>query len=122
MSVANFHVLAKPIGPISNLDCIYRFYLEKEGLYPQVEKWSMRDDVLESYILRYIEAHDTPAVNFTWQGREPTLLGVEYLRRLVALQKQYANGKQVANAFQANGVSLNDAWAEFLRENPFLGL
>jgi serine-type anaerobic sulfatase-maturating enzyme len=120
MNFPNFHVLAKPIGPICNLDCKYCFYLEKESLYPQVAKWAMRDEVLESYIRQYIEAHDAPQVNFAWQGGEPTLLGVEYFRRLVALQKKYANGKQISNAFQTNCVLLNDEWAEFFRENCFL--
>jgi uncharacterized protein len=120
MSVSDFHVLAKPIGPICNLDCKYCFYLEKEALYPQVSKWAMPDDVLESYIRQYIESHDTPQVSFAWQGGEPTLLGVDYFRRVIALQKQYANGKRIANAFQTNGVLLNDEWAEFFRENEFL--
>lgn len=120
MGKSAFHVMAKPIGPICNLDCKYCFYLEKEALYPQAEKWAMRDDVLESYIRQYIEAHDTPVVSFAWQGGEPTLLGVDYFRRVVELEKQYANGKRVENALQTNGVLLNEAWAEFLRENRFL--
>jgi uncharacterized protein len=124
MSAPNFHVMAKPIGPICNLDCKYCFYLEKESLYPQagpqVEKWAMRDEVLESYIRQYVEAHDTPQVSFAWQGGEPTLLGVDYFKRVVELEKRYANGKQITNAFQTNGVLLNDAWAELFRENQFL--
>ena len=80
----------------------------------------MREEVLESYIRQYIEAHDTPVVNFAWQGGEPTLLGVDYFRKLVQIQKKYANGKQIANAFQTNGVLLNDAWAEFFLEYQFL--
>ncbi|SPE22829.1 Anaerobic sulfatase-maturating enzyme [Candidatus Sulfotelmatomonas gaucii] len=120
MSATNFHVLAKPIGPICNLDCKYCFYLEKELLYPQVDKWAMQPEVLESYIRQYIEAHDTPVVNFAWQGGEPTLLGVDYFRRVVELEKKYANGKQIANAFQTNGVLLNDGWGELFREYQFL--
>jgi serine-type anaerobic sulfatase-maturating enzyme len=120
MSASNFHVLAKPIGPICNLDCKYCFYLEKESLYPQVEKWAMREEVLESYIRQYIEAHDTPVVNFAWQGGEPTLLGVDYFRRVVEFEKRYADGKRIANAFQTNGVLLNDTWAEFFLEHQFL--
>jgi uncharacterized protein len=120
MSTSDFHVLAKPIGPICNLDCKYCFYLEKESLYPQVEKWAMRDDVLESYIRQYIEAHDAPVVNFAWQGGEPTLLGVDFFRRVVELEQRYANGKQIANAFQTNCVLLNAAWAEFFLEHQFL--
>jgi uncharacterized protein len=120
MSFPDFHVLAKPIGPICNLDCKYCFYLEKESLYPNVAKWAMAEDVLESYIRQYIEAHDTPVVNFAWQGGEPTLLGVDYFCNLVKIQKRYANGKQIQNAFQTNGVLLNDAWAELFKENGFL--
>lgn len=124
MSPSNFHVMAKPIGPICNLDCKYCFYLEKESLYPQmgpqVEKWAMAPDVLESYIRQYIEAHDTPQVAFAWQGGEPTLLGVDYFRRVVELEKKYAHGKQISNAFQTNGVLLNDEWAKLFLENQFL--
>ncbi len=120
MSALNFHVLAKPIGPICNLDCKYCFYLEKESLYPQVEKWAMREDVLDSFIRQYIEAHDSPVVSFAWQGGEPTLLGVEYFRKLVQIQKKYSNGKSIQNAFQTNGVLLNDDWAALFRENQFL--
>jgi uncharacterized protein len=120
MSITDFHVLAKPIGPICNLDCKYCFYLEKEQLYPQVDKWAMREEVLDAYIRQYIEAHDAPVVNFAWQGGEPTLLGVDYFRRLVEIQKKYANGKRIENAFQTNGVLLNDAWAELFKENSFL--
>ena len=120
MSIPNFHVLAKPIGPICNLDCKYCFYLEKESLYPNVAKWAMREEVLDAYIRQYIEAHDTPVVNFAWQGGEPTLLGVEYFRNLVLIQKKYANGKQIQNAFQTNGVLLDDAWGELFKERGFL--
>ena len=120
MAHSPFHIMTKPIGPICNLDCTYCFYLEKEKLYPQGSQWAMSDDVLESYIRQYIEAQETPVVTFAWQGGEPTLLGVEYFRRVVALQQKYANGKRVANAFQTNGVLLNDVWVEFLGEQKFL--
>src|ERR1700738_4001637 len=35
LTMPAFHVLAKPVGPICNLDCKYCFYLEKEKLYPE---------------------------------------------------------------------------------------
>jgi uncharacterized protein len=120
MNTPDFHVMAKPIGPICNLDCKYCFYLEKETLYPRVSKWAMQEEVLDSYVRQYIEAHDTPEVSFAWQGGEPTLLGVEYFRRLVEVQKKYAGGKRIHNAFQTNGVLLNDEWAALFKENGFL--
>ena len=44
----SFHVMAKPIGPLCNLDCTYCFYLEKEKLFPVGENFRMDDGVLES--------------------------------------------------------------------------
>lgn len=120
MNTAAFHVLTKPIGPICNLDCKYCFYLEKEALYPDASKWAMPDDVLESYIRQYIEQQDAPVISFAWQGGEPTLLDLDYFRHVVALQQTYANGKRIENAFQTNGVLLNDDWAGFFRDNSFL--
>jgi len=80
----------------------------------------MPDDVLESYIRQYIEAQRVPVVSFAWQGGEPTLLGVDHFRKIVALQRKYAGGKRIDNAFQTNGVLLDDRWAEFLAEHRFL--
>lgn len=115
-----FHVMAKAIGPICNLDCKYCFYLEKEQLYPENEKWKMSDERLEVFVRDYIAAQPGPDVTFAFQGGEPTLLGVNYFRKVVAFQKQYAQGKTIANAFQTNGTLLNDEWGAFLAENNFL--
>lgn len=114
-----FHVMAKPIGAICNLDCKYCFYLEKENLYPN-ENFEMPLNVLESFIKQKIESHNTPAVNFAWQGGEPTLLGVDYFRKVVELQQKYSNGKKIENTFQTNGVLIDDEWCEFFKENNFL--
>jgi uncharacterized protein len=115
------HVMAKPSGPLCNLDCKYCFYLEKEKLFPQAGgNWRMDDEILELYVSQYIEAQDVPEVQFAWQGGEPTLMGVDFFRRAVALQTKYANGKAITNAFQTNGILLDDAWGEFLAENRFL--
>lgn len=120
ISTHPFHVLTKPIGPICNLDCKYCFYLEKEALYPDTSKWAMPADVLESYIQQYIQQQDTDVIHFAWQGGEPTLLGVDYFRNIVALQAKYADGKRIENAFQTNGVLLNDDWGQFFAEQNFL--
>lgn len=122
----SFHIMTKPIGPICNLDCKYCFYLEKENLYTSRPghaahtDWKMVDDVLESYVRQYIQAQQADTINFAWQGGEPTLLGVDFFRRVVAFQTKYADGKRIENAFQTNGVLLDDEWGEFLAQNKFL--
>lgn len=118
--LTGYHVMAKPGGPICNLDCKYCFYLEKENLYPGKHPWKMPDRVLESYIREYIESQISPTITFAWQGGEPTLLGIEFFRKVVELQRKHARGKNIANVLQTNGILLNDRWAEFLKEHHFL--
>jgi len=115
-----FHIMTKPVGPICNLDCTYCFYLEKEKLFGNTEKFRMSDVLLDKYIKEYIQSQSGAEIGFAWQGGEPTLLGVDYFRKVVALQKQYSDGRPITNAFQTNGTLLNDEWGEFLHENQFL--
>lgn len=115
--------MAKPIGPICNIDCKYCFYLEKENLYPKKRgksNWAMDNEILETFIKQKIESTELQEESFAWQGGEPTLLGVDYFRGVVELQKRYANGKKINNAFQTNGILLDDEWCKFFAENNFL--
>ena len=115
-----FHVMTKPIGPICNLDCKYCFYLEKEALYNGERKWAMPDDVLEQYVRQYVHSQPGRQVSFAWQGGEPTLLGVRFFRKVIALQKVYADGREITNALQTNGTLLDDEWGAFLKDHNFL--
>jgi uncharacterized protein len=122
-SQTGLHVIAKPIGPICNLRCAYCFYLEKEALYPRGESWRMSDETLEAFVRQYVAAQpDAVAeIDFAFQGGEPTLMGLDFFRRVVELQKQHAGaGKRIHNSLQTNGVLLDDRWCEFLREHNFL--
>ena len=113
--------MAKPIGPLCNLACSYCYYLDKEGLYPAGERFRMADAVLERFVRQYIAANPGPQVDFAWQGGEPTLMGIDFFRRVVALQRRYLpSGWTCHNALQTNGTLLDDAWGVFLREHQFL--
>jgi uncharacterized protein len=80
----------------------------------------MKPEVLETYIQQYIESQNTFEVTFAWQGGEPTLLGLDYFRKIVELQKKYSSGRAINNTLQTNGTLLNDAWCQFFAENRFL--
>lgn len=116
----HFQVMAKPAGPSCNLCCSYCFYTEKESLYGGSGAYRMREEVLESFVRQYIACQSSPKVSFAWQGGEPTLLGLDYFRLIVSLQKKHANGKVIDNTIQTNGTLLDDAWCRFFRENNFL--
>lgn len=114
------HLMAKPVGPICNLDCSYCFYLEKEQLYPSRERFRMPDEVLRAYVQRYIAAQPTPEVEFVWQGGEPLLMGLDFFRQAVAYQREFAAGKRIRNTLQTNGTLIDEAWAAFLRDEDFM--
>ena len=121
-ALAPFHVLVKPIGPLCNLDCEYCYYLDKSDMF-KGSKFRITDDLLEKHIKGYIESQPTgsPEVVFAWQGGEPTLLGVDFFRRVIELQQKYQKtGLQITNTLQTNGTKLDDEWCEFLKQNKFL--
>lgn len=113
------HVLAKPVGPICDIKCEYCFYLEKRALFDQHEQYRMPDDVLATYIQQYIEAQPTPIVEFVWHGGEPTLLGVDFFRKVVELQAPYLDRKEIRNNLQTNAMRLDDEWCAFFKANDF---
>jgi len=116
-----FHVMAKPSGSTCNLDCDYCFYLSKETLPDGPGPGRMSDEVLEQFIQQYIAGVTGPEVVFSWQGGEPTLMGLDFFRKVVALEKKYAKPFQkIENDLQTNGTLINEEWCEFLKENRFL--
>ncbi len=115
-----FHLLAKPTGAACNLDCAYCFFLDKEVLYPG-SKFRMSETMLEQYIRQLIESHQTDAVNIAWQGGEPTLMGLDFFRRAMALVEKYRRpGMTFLHTIQTNGTLLDDEWADFFKEHDFL--
>jgi uncharacterized protein len=114
------HVVAKPVGPLCNLECEYCFYLEKKALFGDREKYRMSDEVLSRFITKYITTQPTPVVEFVWQGGEPTLLGIDYFKRVIDLQKPFACQKTITNSLQTNGTLLTDEWCNFLKKYNFL--
>ncbi|MGR5176283.1 anaerobic sulfatase maturase [Vibrio mediterranei] len=117
------HVMAKPIGAVCNIDCKYCYYLSKKELlqYDKNSSPIMDKLALETYIRQYIEGQNTPEIIFSWQGGEPTLLGLEYFKKVVELQNKYKpEGVIISNDLQTNGILLNEEWCNFLKNNNFL--
>jgi len=80
----------------------------------------MSFEVLEKLIRGYL-ALDFGVAGFSWQGGEPTLMGLRFYEEVVELQKKYGRpGRQIGNALQTNAVLLDDEWCRFLHNNKFL--
>lgn len=116
-----FHVMIKPAGPACNLNCSYCFYLSKATLPNGPGPGRMSDATLERLIQQYIEGVTSDEVVFSWQGGEPTLMGLDFFRKVVALQATYAKPNQtIENDLQTNGTLLDEEWCRFLKEHRFL--
>jgi uncharacterized protein len=115
-----FHVMAKPTGARCNMACDYCFFLKKDRLYPESD-FRMSDETMEAYIRQTIEGHSVPEVTIVWQGGEPTLMGLDFFRRAVAVEKKWARpGLRVENSFQTNGILIDEEWCRFFHDNNFL--
>ena len=113
-------VIVKPVGSFCNIKCEYCFYLEKHSLYeglPSTHR--MSDKLLEKLIQNMFDCSDAPS--FTWQGGEPTVIGLDFFKKVVSIQKKLSTkGKSYSNALQTHGLLLNEKWADFLKHENFL--
>lgn len=115
-----FQIFVKPVGALCNLDCRYCYYLKKQHLYPKGESFRMADDLLEEYIVQHIEACPTPLIHLSWHGGEPTILGLDYFRKIVALQRKHQPpGRRIINGIQTNGTLIDEEWCRFLAAEGF---
>jgi len=114
-----FTLLIKPSGSDCNIDCRYCFYKGRQAEFGHGRQ-RMSDEVLEKLVRDYMQL-GFEVSGFAWQGGEPTLMGVDFFRRAVELQKKYGTvGRQVSNTLQTNGVLLDDEWCRFFHDNKFL--
>ncbi|MFT3888846.1 MAG: anaerobic sulfatase maturase [Arachnia sp.] len=113
-------VLAKPTGAACNLDCTYCFFLSKERLYDHDDQ-RMSEAGLERYLRNLLDAAPDGPVEIAWQGGEPTMRGLAFFRRAVALAEELRRpGQRPVHALQTNGTLLDDDWGAFLAEHRFL--
>jgi uncharacterized protein len=114
-----FTLLIKPSGSDCNVDCTYCFYKCRA---PEIGRGRQRmnGEVLGKLVKDYLGLR-FPLSGFAWQGGEPTLMGLDFYRQAVGLQKQYGvPGQEVGNSLQTNGILLDDEWCRFLHESKFL--
>jgi uncharacterized protein len=118
-----FSLLIKPASADCNLRCAYCFYLSRYALYPYSKKHRMSQETLELTIRSYLET-EQPNYVFCWQGGEPTLMGVDFFRKVVDVQRKHSRkGSLIVNTLQTNATLINDTFARhFSRYNFLVGV
>ena len=108
---ARFHMMAKPTSYRCNLKCDYCFYLEKETVVGNASdnrcgsavsatdssstissSDQMSDATLKRYVRHYIASQNSTDIDFSWQGGEPTLAGLDFYRNVVKYQRHIGLG------------------------------
>ena len=116
----DFHILLKPASGMCNLRCNYCFYKD-ETQNREIENYGfMTDETLEQVIKKSLD-YSEHSCTIAYQGGEPTLCGLGFYQKSIALQKKYNNKNLVIhNVIQTNGYNLSDELIHFFKENHFL--
>lgn len=114
------YVMTKPAGASCNLACEYCYYLEKLQLYRHDARHVMSDEMLEHFVKQYIESQTMQQVLFCWHGGETLMRPLSFYEKVIRLQRQYAQGRQIDNVIQTNGTMIDDRWAHFFHDQGWL--
>ena len=113
-------VLIKPASGRCNLRCKYCFYEDVSGLRSEQDLGLMTEETLEELVRQAMELADR-RVSFAFQGGEPMLRGLAFYEKFMELEKKYGKpGVLAEHSIQTNGTLIDEAWADFFRENRFL--
>jgi len=116
----NLGILIKPASHDCNMACPYCYYRPVEALYPSVPRPRMSLQTFEAVCAQYQALHPVE-FKVSWQGGEPTLMGLEFFEQAVETERRHARrGQCIANALQTNGTVLDDRWCRFFATNRFL--
>ncbi|MFA5258846.1 MAG: radical SAM protein [Candidatus Pacearchaeota archaeon] len=97
-----------------NLNCRYCYVNER------AEKGKMSYSTLENSI-RELAKLSTPELNlsFLWHGGEPLLMGLDFYRQALEIQRRSEIRGGLENSIQTNGTLINEETAKFFSENNF---
>ena len=116
----SFQVFVKPAGAACNLACDYCYYLDRGPSLSGAGPARLDGRLLESYVSQHIAASPDEVVRFSWHGGEPTVLGLDYFRRAVEIERRLCpSGRTIGNGLQTNGTLLDDDWGRFLAAEGF---
>ncbi len=116
----SFQVFVKPAGAACNLACRYCYYLDKGPEARASVPSRMPEALLETTIAQHIAASTDEIIRVSWHGGEPTVLGIDYFRKIVEIERRLCPaGRKIANGLQTNGTLLDEEWGRFLAAEGF---
>ena len=113
-------VLIKPASGLCNMHCDYCFYKDEMENRTDASFGFMTEETIKN-VIRKTLLRATGMASYAFQGGEPSLRGLDFFKKAVEFQKKYnKNNIRINNAFQTNGILINEEWCQFFKENNFL--
>lgn len=115
------NIMIKPASSLCNMKCGYCFYADVSDKR-EIKSCGLISDETRSAILHQVEfeTDSGDCVQFTFQGGEPTLVGLPFFESFVNEVKKWEKNINVSYALQTNGILIDEEWCKFLKENQFL--
>lgn len=116
----SINFLIKPASSNCNLKCKYCFYTSISENRDVYSYGIMKEDTLEAIVKKGLE-YAEGVCGFTFQGGEPTIVGLDFFEKLIDMQGKYnKKNLKIINSIQTNGILIDEKWAQFLYKNNFL--
>lgn len=114
------NLLIKPASGNCNMQCKYCFYADEIKNREISSYGIMTQETLEIIIKKTLE-YTTTDCSIAFQGGEPTLVGLNFYKKLLDITNQYKKpNTNVSFSIQTNGYIIDDEWAKFFADNKFL--
>ena len=114
------NLLIKPASSLCNMRCRYCFYHDESAHRDVAFRGIMQKETADALIEK-VFACEKQSVLFAFQGGEPTLAGLDFFKAFADKVRQTnKNRVPVQYTLQTNGLTMDDRWAKFLRDNKFL--
>jgi len=114
-------LLIKPASGSCNMRCKYCFYADEQENREVASYGRMSTETAHTLIDKAME-YARYSCTIAFQGGEPTLVGLDFFRDLVAYVAKHPNPHrlEIQYALQTNGYVIDEEWAQFFAENHFL--
>lgn len=112
-------MLIKPASSACNMRCKYCFYEDEAACREQGFAGLMSLETAEN-IIKSAALIAEGSCSFMFQGGEPTLVGLDFYRSFLELEKKYERADfKFYHSIQTNGFALDEEWVKFFKDNNF---
>ncbi|WP_297596751.1 anaerobic sulfatase maturase [uncultured Cetobacterium sp.] len=116
----HLNLLIKPSSSNCNISCKYCFYSDVAKNREYQNLGFMSYETIEKLVIDAFEMKPEN-ITFSFQGGEPTLVGIDFYKKFHEFVKKYKNENTGINfSMQTNGILINKNWMELFKNYNYL--